>query len=107
MWSRFLALLIVAALLPTFEVTEQAAHIVEHFVEGGDLAHSAHHEGDPDCCDHCGGLVHVCATHQTLAVTPVVATAMRLEHLRRTVVHAPSTLRDLEAREPADRPPIG
>ncbi len=107
-WFRLLAILIVVALLPTIEVTEQAVHVVEHLIEGDDAAHSAHHdEGAPDCCDHCGGLVHVCATHQTLAVTPVLATTARLEHVRRTGVHLPSTLRDLAAREPADRPPIG
>lgn len=108
MWSRLLGVLIVVALLPTIEVTEQAVHVVEHLVEGEDGAHSAHHEeGAPDCCDHCGGLVHVCATHQTLAVTPVIAATMRLEHVRRTLVHPPTSLRDLAAREPADRPPIG
>ena len=107
MWSRLLALLLVVALLPAIEVSEQVVHVVEHVFHGDEPAHSAHHDEAPGDCEHCGGLVHVCATHQTLALTPVIAATARAELMQRTSVRAPSTLRDLAAREPADRPPIG
>lgn len=106
MWSRLLALVLVVALVPAIEVTEQVVHVVEHVLHGDDGAHSAHHDEAPGGCEHCGGLVHVCATHQVPALAPLVAVSFPIEQARRAAVTLPSTLRDLALREPADRPPI-
>ncbi|HUQ06468.1 MAG TPA: hypothetical protein VM261_28390 [Kofleriaceae bacterium] len=108
MWSRLLALLVVVALVPTAELTEQVVHVVEHVLEREDAAHSAHHDEAPADCEHgCTGLIHLCACHTTVAVTPAIATVPRAIVPMVSTFWSPARLHDTAAREPADRPPIG
>jgi hypothetical protein len=103
---RILALLLLLAVLPTVELTEQVAHVVEHALhdQGGD-AHDAHHSEPAD--EHgCTGLVHLCGLH---AQVTLGATGVLVRHLETRValpVAAPRSLDDLTAREPVHRPPI-
>ena len=83
MWSRLLALLLVVALVPTAELTEQAAHIVEHVLEHEAPMHGAHHDDGPLDCNHgCTGIIHVCTCHHAVALTP----AQRKQQRDRAVV---------------------
>jgi len=107
-WSRLLALLLVVALVPTAELTEQVVHVVEHVLEGEELGHTAHHDEGPLDCDHgCTGLIHVCACHHAVAVTPAPFAGARAIVPTVSTAWSPAQLYDLAVREPADRPPIG
>ena len=108
MSARLLAIFLVLALLPVAEVSEQVEHLVGHVLAGEDGAHSAHHDEVPEDCEHgCTGLIHICVCHRTLALAPDVVALRRGERLASEPPLPASTLRDLSAREPAFRPPIG
>jgi hypothetical protein len=106
---RAIALLVLFAVLPTVELTEQMAHVVAHVLEREPAAHSAHHEDDQHGDEHgCTGLVHLCACHHaqiTLGAEVILqrSTVAASEHR----IEAPDSLVDLTTQEPAQRPPIG
>lgn len=108
MWSRFLALLLVLAIVPaTGEVIELAVHLAQH----GDVAHDAGdtHDGAPLGADEhgCSGLFHMCGCHTAPAMTPPpsVATAI-VPPVRRIAVVPPAARDGRGAPAPSFRPPI-
>jgi hypothetical protein len=104
---RWLAFLLLLAVLPTAELVEQGVHAVEHVLHGEAPAHSAHHDAEPGDEHGCTGLIHLCQCHTTVAVTPAIATVSRAIVPTASLSWSPARLHDAAAREPADRPPIG
>ena len=104
---RLLALLLLFAVLPTVEVTEQAVHVVAHVFEAEAADHGAHHDDEHGDEHGCTGLVHLCSCHQT-QLTPAVTVlaTSTVETLKTVPLEIPAKLRDLHAREPLHRPPI-
>jgi hypothetical protein len=120
---RWLALLLVLALLPTAELVEQGAHVVEHVVRGEAADHDAHHDardndqgahddgdGHGDSHDEhaCTGLVHVCGGGHGAGLTatrhvPALAGGVVVAFAE---LAPPHDLRDLAALPPPHRPPI-
>ena len=104
---RLLALLLLFAVLPTAELTEQAIHVVEHVLAHEDPGHSAHHDAEPGDEHGCTGLVHLCGHHMTQITAAHVALAITATITPELLaVAAPSALVDLNALEPPHRPPI-
>jgi hypothetical protein len=104
---RLLALLVLLAVLPTVELTEQVAHAVEHVLEADAPDHTAHHDGEEGDEHGCTGLVHLCSCHHTqvIAWAPIV-TASGFELAAALTIAPPASLTDLNSLEPAQRPPI-
>ncbi len=102
--ARWLAVLIVLALLPTGELIEQGVHVAEHAFAD----HDAHHEDHDPAEEHgCTGLVHVCGGHHGLGVTPSLATPVLVgSEIGLVEPLTPSDLHDLAQRQPPHRPPI-
>jgi hypothetical protein len=102
---RAIALLVLFAVMPTAELTEQVMHVVEHVLDAEAADHGAHHEeGDEHGCT---GLVHLCACHHaqvTLGAAVVVTTTILAAGSLSN--EAPISLVDLNSPEPAQRPPI-
>ena len=105
---RLLALLLLLAVLPTAELSEQIVHVVEHVLHHDAPDHTAHHDDSQSDEHGCTGLVHLCGCHTTqitasadLLMTRVVETQEFL------AIHAPPSLVNLTSLEPAQRPPIG
>ena len=105
---RVLALLVVLALLPTIEVVEQAAHVVEHVLAGEAPDHDAHHDEHDAGDEHgCTPLVHLCGGHQGLGMAPGVVASIALAFETSAPASLlPLDLTDLATREPMYRPPI-
>ena len=106
--SRLLALLLLVAVLPSFELAEQIEHAIVHVVQGDPADHSAHHDEDVGDEHGCTGLVHLCACHHTQVTA---ATALQLsssvETFRALQVYPPQSLVAQSMLEPPHRPPIG
>lgn len=102
------ALLVLLAVLPTVELTEQVAHLVEHVVHREGPDHAAHHD-DSDGDEHgCTGLVHLCSCHQSQVTAGIAIIVTRfVEEAASPSIADPATLTDLTSLEPAHRPPIG
>jgi hypothetical protein len=107
--SRLLALVFLLAVLPTVEVTEQLAHVVEHVVAAEVPDHSAHHDDGAPGDEHgCTGLIHLCSCHHTqVTANPGVLRATTVETQAAPSIGAPSVLVDKDALEPPHCPPIG
>jgi hypothetical protein len=105
---RLIALLLLLAVLPTVEGTEQVAHVVEHALAAEAPDHPAHHD-DTQSDEHgCTGLVHLCGCHHTQAtVTVAVLGTPGAETVVFVAAGLPPRLVDLNAPEPPHRPPIG
>lgn len=105
---RWIALLVLFAVLPTAELVEQVAHLVEHTLELEAADHSAHHDDSEPGDEHgCTGLVHLCACHHAqVNLASSVTVTMRVGASPVPDTEAPSSLVDLTTREPAQRPPI-
>ena len=105
---RFLALVVLLAVLPTAEVGEQLVHFAEHALEGEAPDHPAHHDETSGDEHGCTGLMHLCACHHTQVTA---ATALQLsssvETFRALQVYPPQSLVDQSMLEPPHRPPIG
>lgn len=103
---RLLALLVLLAVLPTAELTEQALHAIEHVLEGEAPDHSAHH-GDAQGDEHgCTGLVHLCSCHRAQVTAAIgLAGIVAIETPGTVTAEAPPPLTDLHALEPPQRPP--
>lgn len=105
---RLVALLVLLAVLPTAELTEQLAHAIEHVVHGDAPDHSAHHDQSQGDEHGCTGLVHLCGCHQAQVTTNVAILAPRgIEIAASLGIDVPASLVDLTSLEPAHRPPIG
>ena len=105
---RVIAFLLLLAVLPTVEVTEQLAHVIEHALSGEAADHTAHHEDAPGDEHGCTGLIHLCGAHYVQATMTVAIVASRALHSTAAArTGAPSSLVDLTTPEPAQRPPIG
>jgi hypothetical protein len=107
--ARWLAIAIVLALLPTVELVEQGAHVIEHALHHDAVDHDAHHDDHDPAEEHgCTELVHVCGGHHGFGVTPTLRAPVTVERQLAAVDPlAPSDLHDLAAPEPPHRPPIG
>ncbi len=105
---RLIALVLLLAVLPTAEVAEQVAHVVEHALEAEAPDHAAHHD-DTQSDEHgCTGLVHLCSCHHTQAtVTAGVLATSSARTVAFVAAELPPRLVDLNAPEPPHRPPIG
>ncbi len=104
---RLIALLVLLAVLPTAELTEQVVHVIEHVVHGESPAHPAHHDASQGDEHGCTGLVHLCMCHQTQVTAAfTIATTIGIETSVWLTTAAPGSLTDLTSREPASRPPI-
>lgn len=104
---RLLALLVLFAVLPTAELTEQVAHVVEHVLEAEAPDHLAHHDGTHSDEHGCTGLVHLCSCHQTqITVSLTTALARGVEAAAALASTTPTSLVDLTSPEPGQRPPI-
>lgn len=106
--SRLLALVLLLAVLPTFELAEQIEHAVAHLVDGDAPDHLAHHDGEAGDEHGCTGLVHLCACHHAPVVaahTAVIRSSVFASHTANTA--PPGDLVDLISLEPPHRPPIG
>ncbi len=108
MRSRFLALLLVLAILP---VTGEAIEFVVHWAEHGDVAHatSDDHESAPLGSDEhgCSGLFHMCACHNVQATAPhqlVVTASVSTD--TRVDASSPPQQDGRGAPAPSIRPPI-
>ncbi len=106
---RAIALLVLFAVLPTAELSEQLAHVVAHVLEHEPAAHSAHHDDEHQGDEHgCTGLVHLCACHHTqVTLGAEVIINRSIVAGSSHSIEAPSSLVDLTTQEPAQRPPIG
>lgn len=105
---RILAILLLLAVLPTVELSEQVVHVVTHAIEGEGPDHTAHHDGSEGDEHGCTGLMHLCSCHHTqvtISLARVVTTAV--ETLESMAAFAPPPLIDLTSLEPPHRPPIG
>jgi hypothetical protein len=105
---RWLAFVLVLAMLPTVELLEQGAHAVEHAFAGEPADHDAHHEDHDPADEHgCTGLVHVCGGHHGLGVAPSLPAAVLVAYdIGLVEPLAPADLHDLAGRAPPHRPPI-
>lgn len=105
---RLIGLLLLLAVLPTVEVAEQVAHVVEHALAAEAPDHAAHHD-DTQSDEHgCTGLVHLCSCHHTQAtVTAAGSAPSGAETVVFVGAELPPRLVDLNAPEPPHRPPIG
>jgi hypothetical protein len=105
---RTVAFLVLLAVLPTVELTEQVVHVVEHALAAEVADHAAHHDGSEDEEHGCTSLVHLCGCHHA-QVTPALAlTVSRAIEANGTLsVTVPDSLVDLTSHEPPHRPPIG
>lgn len=105
---RLLALVLLLAVLPTVEVTEQIVHLVEHALEADVPDHTAHHDESQGDEHGCTGLVHLCSCHHAQVTFAVpVMTASTIETLESLASETPHELVDLNSLEPPHRPPIG
>jgi hypothetical protein len=106
--ARVIALLLMLALLPSAELVEQAAHVIEHVVGGEAAGHDAHHESHDPADEHgCTGLVHVCGAHHGAGIASTASIPlMASRHRGLAAVIVPSDLHDLAATAPPHRPPI-
>ncbi len=105
---RILAILLLLAVLPTMELSEQVVHVVTHALEGDAVDHTAHHDDSHGDEHGCTGLMHLCSCHHTqvtMSLARVVTTAV--ETLESMTVFPPASLADLTSLEPPHRPPIG
>jgi hypothetical protein len=103
-----LALLVLLAVLPTAELTEQVVHVVDHLVHAEAADHSAHHDESHGDEHGCTGLVHLCGCHHTQVTAGVAIIASRgIESAASLSIDVPASLVDLTSLEPAHRPPIG
>ena len=103
---RLLALVLLLAVLPTVELSEQLEHVVSHLFEGDAPEHPAHHDSDGD--EHgCTGLIHICGCHQAQVTTAaLIATPGKFVAARSQQSDRPRSLTDLNLLEPPHRPPI-
>jgi hypothetical protein len=105
---RVISLVLLLAVLPTVEVTEQLAHVVEHLLEADAPDHTAHHDESHGDEHGCTGLVHLCSCHHVQVTAGATVVAIRsIEATASVSIDAPASLADLTAQEPAYRPPIG
>jgi hypothetical protein len=105
---RLLALLVLLAVLPTAELTEQVAHVMAHVLDGEESGHSAHHDESQGDEHGCTGLVHLCSCHRTQVTAALPIAASRSFEIAEALSSAaPASLADLTSLEPAQRPPIG
>jgi hypothetical protein len=105
---RAIALLVLFAVMPTAELTEQVVHLVEHVLHADAPDHSAHHDESQQGDEHgCTGLVHLCGCHHTQVTAGIAIVASRsIEIAEALTIDAPASLADLTSLEPAHRPPI-
>lgn len=104
---RLLALLLLLAVLPTAEVTEQAIHLIEHAVHGDEPDHLAHHDDTHGDEHGCTGLMHLCGCHYTQITFALdVVSTRAVETLESVTAGLPPVLIDLNSLEPPHRPPI-
>jgi hypothetical protein len=104
---RLVALLVLLAVLPTFELAEQLEHVIAHVLDGDAPDHSAHHDEQPSDEHGCTGLVHLCSCHHpqvTQAAAPILTRCIEISASISN--RAPALLADLTSLEPAQRPPI-
>jgi hypothetical protein len=102
-----LSLLLLLAVVPTVELAEQLAHVIDHAVEGDAPDHAAHHDGTEGDEHGCTGLIHLCSCHHASVTAAAPAPAMSaVELLRAVVARPPPSLVDLNSLEPPNRPPI-
>ena len=101
---RAIALLVLFAVLPTAELTEQIVHVVEHVFHAEAPDHGAHHEHDDE--HGCTGLVHLCGHHTQVTTGVAIGIARNVETSETSSIDAPASLTDLTSLEPANRPPI-
>lgn len=105
---RLVALLVLLAVLPTFELAEQLEHVVLHLVDGDAPDHSAHHDEQPGDEHGCTGLVHLCSCHHAQVTSATELVVTRCIEISASISNrAPASLCDLTSLEPAQRPPIG
>jgi hypothetical protein len=108
--AQRVALLLLFAVLPTAELAEQVAHVVEHVLHDEPAVHSAHHDGErPAGGDEhgCTGLIHLCGCHQALLTSPTAPATLSVEILDTMAIQGPHSLHDQRSLEPPHRPPIG
>lgn len=104
---RLLALLVLLAVLPTAEVTEQVVHLIGHALEADAPDHLAHHDDSHGDEHGCTGLMHLCSCHHTQVTAGVAFVATRsIEAAASVSIDDPASLVDLTSQEPAHRPPI-
>ena len=103
---RFLALLLLLAVLPTVELVEQGVHVVEHTLAGEAADHDAHHDEAPGDEHGCTGLVHLCGHQVQLTPTTTPSPARAALTLAHLAVAVPPQLIDHAPHEPPHRPPI-
>ena len=106
MRRSLLALLIVLATVPTIEVLEQAAHLIEHGF-GDDDHDLGHHDHDDDGANGCAELSRIYGAAQAVpsARAATLHGQARVAHL---VTHRPvDPWRDRGSSPPPYRPPIG
>jgi hypothetical protein len=104
---RGLAILLLLAVLPSVELAEQLAHVIEHVAHGETPSHSAHHDTEPGDEHGCTGLVHLCATNHVQVMTFALPVMTTNETIAVVAVALPPPLVDKNALEPPHRPPIG
>ena len=105
---RLVALVVLLAVLPTFELAEQLEHAVEHVLHDEAPDHSAHHDEEPGDEHGCTGLVHLCCCHHAQVTSAVaIVVSRRIEVVGWISSGTPASLADLISLEPAQRPPIG
>ena len=113
-WSRYvtllgmraIALLVLLAVLPTAEVTEQIAHWVEHVFHAEEFGHGAHHDASQGDEHGCTELLHLCGHHSQVTASSVVLTTRGIETTTWLTAASPPSLANLTSLEPAHRPPI-
>lgn len=104
---RILALVLLLAVLPTFELAEQIEHAILHVVDGDAPDHLAHHEEGAGDEHGCTGLVHLCACHHAPVVAShAIALRRSVFASHTTTIVPPGDLVDLNSLEPPNRPPI-
>jgi hypothetical protein len=105
---RAIALLVLLVVLPTAELTEQVAHLIEHIADAEVPDHTAHHDDSQGDEHGCTGLVHLCSCHHTQVTASVAFVTVRgIETTAAITIATPDSLADLTSLEPAYRPPIG
>ena len=103
-----IAFLLLLAVLPTVEVTEQLAHVIEHALSAEGADHTAHHDDQPGDEHGCTGLIHLCGSHYLQATMTLAVVTSRADLSTDAArMSAPDSLADLTTPEPAQRPPIG
>jgi hypothetical protein len=101
---RAIALLVLLAVLPTVEVTEQLTHWVEHVFHAEEFGHGAHHDAGDE--HGCTDLLHLCGHHTQVTTSVVVLATRGIETTTWLTVASPPSLANLTSLEPAHRPPI-